>query len=371
MGETITHIYKKFYKEKIKMKKILSVALAVVMLFAVVALAGCTKDTPKDDTPAATLKFGMGVVANYGKTTNADGDKNGAGEVNTTAVAVLLDADGKIVAIDLDTAQIKPSWTSEGKVVAVEDLRTKYEKGDDYKMAAFGKKHDGSEGKPLEWNAQADEFMKAAVGKTLAEVKAFMADDGYAQGDLAAAGCTIHITDFVAGLEKAVANAADSAATADCKLNVALVAANSHSSKDATADADGVAQIDTTAVAAVVDAAGKVVVAKTDCTQGKVTFDAKGAATLAADAKIVTKLELGDDYNMAKFGKKHDGSEGQPLEWYAQADAFNKALVGKTAAEFAALAGADSYATGDLAAAGCTMAVGDMIKAATAAATVA
>lgn len=352
------------------MKKILSVALAVVMLFAVVALAGCTKDTPNGDTPAAALKFGLGVVANYGKTTNADGETNGAGEVNTTAVAVLLDGD-KIAAIDLDTAQIKPSWTSEGKVVAVEDLRTKYDKGTDYNMAKFGKKHDGSEGKPLEWNAQADEFMKAATGKTLAEVKALMADDGYAQGDLAAAGCTIHVTDFVAALEKAVANAVDSTATADCKLNVALVAANSHSSKDATADADGVAQIDTTVVAAVVDAAGKVVVAKTDCTQGKVSFDAKGAATLAEDAKIVTKLEQGDDYNMAKFGKKHDGSEGQPLEWYAQAAEFDKALVGKTASEFAALAGEDSYATGDLATAGCTMSVGDMVKAATAAATVA
>lgn len=73
-------------------------------------------------------------------------------------------------------------------------------------------------------------------------------------------------------------------------------------------------------------------------------------------------------YNMAKYGQKHDGSEGQPLEWYAQAAEFDKALVGKTAADFAALAGADGYATGDIATAGCTMAIGDMIKAAEAAA---
>ena len=340
------------------MKKILSVALAVVMLLAVVALAGCTKDKPNSEAPA-TLKFGLGVVANYGEA------KETTGEFNTTAVAVLLDADSKIVSIDLDTAQIKPSWTEDGKKVDVEDFRTKYDKGTDYNMAS-GKKHDDSEGKPLEWNAQADAFMAAAKGKTLAEVKALMADDGYAQGDLAAAGCTIHVTDFVAALEKAVANAADSAATAENKLSIALVTSASYSNKDANEENDGLNQVDTTIVAAVTDAEGKVVVAKTDCTQGKITFNAKGEATYDAKAEVKSKLEQGDDYNMAS-GKKHDSSEGKPIEWYAQAAEFDKALVGKTAADFAALAGTDGYATGDLATAGCTMSVGDMLKAAEAA----
>lgn len=337
------------------MKKILSVALVVVMLFAVVALAGCGKK-------AEPLKFGLGVTAKYGEASGT------AGEFNTTAVAVLLDAEGKIVKIDLDTAQIKPSWTEDGKKVDVEDFRTKYDKGTDYNMAAFGKKHDGSEGKPLEWNAQADKFMELAVGKTLDEVKAFMGEDKYAIGDLAAAGCTINVAEFVTALEKAVANAVESAATAENVLKVALVTSASYSNKDADAENDGLNQVDTTVVAAVTDAEGKVVVAKTDCTQGKITFNAKGEATYDAKAEVKTKLELGDDYNMAKFGTKHDGSEGQPKEWYAQAGEFDKALVGKTAADFAALAGADGYATGDIATAGCTMAIGDMIKAAEAAA---
>ena len=337
------------------MKKILSVALVVVMLFAVVALAGCGKK-------AEPLKFGLGVTAKYGEASGT------AGEFNTTAVAVLLDAEGKIVKIDLDTAQIKPSWTEDGKKVDVEDFRTKYDKGTDYNMAAFGKKHDGSEGKPLEWNAQADKFMELAVGKTLDEVKAYMGEDKYAIGDLAAAGCTINVAEFVTALEKAVANAVESAATAENVLKVALVTSASYSNKDADAENDGLNQVDTTVVAAVTDAEGKVVVAKTDCTQGKITFNAKGEATYDAKAEVKTKLELGDDYNMAKFGTKHDGSEGQPKEWYAQSAEFDKALVGKTAADFAALAGADGYATGDIATAGCTMAIGDMIKAAEAAA---
>ena len=342
------------------MKKILSVALAVVMLFAVVALAGC-------DKKAETLKFGLGVVANYGEAKNAEGETNGQGEFNTTAVAVLLDAEGKIVAIDLDTAQIKPSWTADGKKVDVTDFRTKYEKGTDYGMAAYGYDKNG-DNKVLEWNEQADAFMATAKGKTLAEVKAFVGEEDYATGDLATAGCTIKVGEFVAALEKAVANAVDSAATAENKLNVALVTSASYSNKDAAEDADGMNQVDTTVVAAVTDADGKVVVAKTDCTQGKISFNAKGEATYDATAAVQTKLELGENYGMAAYGTKHDGSEGKVLEWDAQAAEFDKALVGKTAADFAALAGADTYATGDLATAGCTMAIGDMIKAAEAAA---
>jgi hypothetical protein len=341
------------------MKKILSLALVLVMVLSVVALVGCSGEK---------LKFGLGVVANYGEAKDADGETNGAGEFNTTAVAVLLDDAGKIVAIDLDTAQIKTAWTADGKVVATEDLRTKYEKGSDYGMAAYGKKHDGSEGKPLVWNAQADAFMDTVKGKTIAEVKALMGEDTYAIGELATAGCTIHVADFVIALEKAVNSAAASNATANDKLSVALVSANSYSSKDATAEGDGLAQIDTTVAAVVTDAEGKVVVAKTDCTQGKMTFDATGKSTLAADTEVKSKLEQGDAYNMAAQGTKHDGSEGKPLEWYAQAAAFDSALVGKTAADFAGFAGEDGYATGDVANAGCTMNIGDMIKAATAAA---
>lgn len=347
------------------MKKILSIALAVVMLFAVVALAGCGKKE------AEALKFGLGVVANYGAAKNADGETNGEGEFNTTAVAVLLDKDGKIVAIDLDTAQIKPTWTSEGKVVAVEDFRTKYDKGTDYHMAEFGASQDkNGDGKVLEWNEQADAFMNTAKGKTLAEVKAYMTEDGYTTGDLATAGCTIHVTDFVAALEKAVNSAAESTATAENTLKVALVTSASHDNKDATEEADGLNQVDTTIVAAVTDADGKVVVSKTDCTQGKITFNAKGEATVDTKAEVKTKLEQGDAYGMAaalNYGMDLNG-DGKVLEWYAQAAEFDKALVGKTAAEIVALVAENGYGSADLQTAGCTMAVSDMVKAAEAAA---
>ena len=340
-------------KGEIDMKKFISIALVIVLAISVFAMAGCG---------SKPLKFGMGVVANLGEAKNADGDTNGSGNFDVTAVAVLLDAENKIVAIDLDSADIKSAWTSEGKVVATEDFATKYEKGADYGMAAYGKKHDGSDGAVKEWFEQADAFIATATGKTLDEVKAMMGEDTYATGDLATAGCTISVAGFVGALEKAVANAVESTATAENKLNIAMV--SSAANKDAAEDAEGSVDVTTTIVAAVVDAEGKVVVSKTDSVQGKNTFDAKGVANVDTKAEIKTKGEIGADYGMAAYGKKHDGSDGAVKEWFEQAAAFDATLVGKTASDFAALAGKDTYAVGDLATAGCTISVGDMIAAA-------
>lgn len=334
------------------MKRILCVVLTVLMICTAFVMTGCQ---------TKTLQFGMGVSATVGSVKDADGENDGSSEVITTAVAVLLDESGKIVSIDLDSAQVKTGWTAEGTGLETTEFRTKYELGTDYNMAAYGTKLDGSEGQPLEWFEQADAFMATVTGKTLDEVKALVGADGYATGDIATAGCTINIADFMAALEKAVANAAESNATEKDTLNIALV--SKASVKDASEEADGTAEVNTTVSAVVLNDKGEVVAAKTDAVQGKMTFDMAGAATGEAGA-VKSKAELGYDYNMAAYGTKHDGSEGAVLEWFEQAAAFDAALVGKTSADFASLAGADGYATGDLATAGCTMGVAEMIEAA-------
>ena len=334
------------------MKRILCVVLAVLMLCSACLLTGCE---------AKTVKLGMGVVAEYGSQTDADGDTNGSGEVNTTVVAVLVDDSGKIVSADLDMAQIKMGWTAEGTGVDAANLKTKYELGNEYNMAAYGQKHDGSEGQPKEWFEQADAFAKTVTGKTLEEAKAMMGADGYSTGDLATAGCTVNVAGFMAALEKAVNSAVACDATAKDVLNLGIVTETSV--KDAMDDADGSAEVNTYMTAVVKNDKGEVTAAKSDCAQAKMTFDATGVATLAA-SEIQTKGELGDNYNMAAYGKKHDGSEGQPKEWYEQAAAFDAALVGLTADKFAGLMDADGYGTGDLATAGCTIGVASMVEAA-------
>lgn len=345
------------------MKKIISLLLVV---FMVVSFAACgtkpTTDENNGDDVAATLKFGMGIVASYGDAKDADGDTNGECKAETTAVAVLLDDAGKFVDIAIDTTEAKAAWTSEGVASAAEEVKTKYELGTAYNMAAYGKKHDGTDGKVLEWFEQIDAFVATAKGKTLDEVKAFVGEDTYTTGDLAAAGCTISVGSIMAALEEAVKNAAASEATAEDTVKIAF--ATSVENTDATEEKEGSVQFEETIVAAVTDKDGKVVVAKTDCAQIKVTFDTKGVATVDTAAEIKTKLDLGTDYNMAAYGKKHDGSDGAVKEWFEQAAAFDAALVGKTASEFASLADADGYGTGDLATAGCTIGISDMIKAA-------
>ena len=345
------------------MKKIISLLLVV---FMVVSFAACgtkpTTDENNGDDVAATLKFGMGVVASYGDAKDADGDTNGECKAETTAVAVLLDDAGKFVDIAIDAVDAKAAWTSEGVASAAEEVKTKYELGTAYNMAAYGKKHDGTDGKVLEWFEQIDAFVATAKGKTLDEVKAFVGEDTYTTGDLAAAGCTISVGSIMAALEEAVKNAAASEATAEDTVKIAF--ATSVENTDATEEKEGSVEFEETIVAAVTDKDGKVVVAKTDCAQIKVTFDTKGVATVDTAAEIKTKLDLGTDYNMAAYGKKHDGSDGAVKEWFEQAAAFDAALVGKTASEFASLADADGYGTGDLATAGCTIGISDMIKAA-------
>lgn len=345
------------------MKKIISLLLVV---FMVVSFAACgtkpTTDENNGDDVAATLKFGMGIVASYGDAKDADGDTNGECKAETTAVAVLLDDAGKFVDIAIDTTEAKAAWTSEGVASATEEVKTKYELGTAYNMAAYGKKHDGTDGKVLEWFEQIDAFVATAKGKTLDEVKAFVGEDTYTTGDLAAAGCTISVGSIMAALEEAVKNAAASEATAEDTVKIAF--ATSVENTDATEEKEGSVEFEETIVAAVTDKDGKVVVAKTDCAQIKVTFDTKGVVTVDTAAEIKTKLDLGTDYNMAAYGKKHDGSDGAVKEWFEQAAAFDAALVGKTASEFASLADADGYGTGDLATAGCTIGISDMIKAA-------
>lgn len=323
------------------MKKILTLALAALMLLSALSLTACGKADP--------LKLGLGVYTYYAKASDADGDTNGEGEVVATAAAVLVDASGKIVKCVIDTADNSVHYTSDGKFVAAGEFKTKYEQGDAYGMKAYA-------GSAKEWYEQADAFAALTVGKTVDEVKALVADGGKGTDAVISAGCTIAVSDFVVAVEKAVANAADSSATKDDTLKVAIVSKQA-SSKDATEEAEGVNEVDITLAAVALDKNNKVTACKTDALQAKFTFDAKGAATLDIATEIKTKGEQGDAYGMKAYA-------GAAKEWYEQADAFGAACIGKTSAEIAALAAGDGYGVESLQTAGCTIGVTDLVEAA-------
>lgn len=322
------------------MKKTMAVTLCLVLAVSML-FVGCSAK------PAA-LKFGAGVYVSTPVTADATADKDGSGKIDVTVAAVSVDKDGKIVACALDTASNTVNFTADGKAVATAEFKTKYELGKDYNMVAYG-------GAVKEWYEQADAFETVVAGKTLAEVKALVADGNKGNDDVIAAGCTIMINEFVSAIEKAYNAAAESNVTANDTLKV--TAATEQTITDATDEKDGSNKVSTTVFAAAVGADGKVVAASSDCVEVSFTFTAKGVATLDTAKAVLSKKEQGADYGMVAYG-------GSAKEWFEQAAAFDAACVGKTAAEIAGLVAEDGKGVSDLQAAGCTIYVTGFVKAA-------
>ena len=94
----------------------------------------------------------------------------------------------------------------------------------------------------------------------------------------------------------------------------------------ATADAAGKADYDVTMVAVLVDDNGVIQDCIIDGIASSVAFDATGAITTDLTVAPQTKNELGENYNMVKYG-------GAIAEWDAQAAALASFAVGKTVEE--------------------------------------
>ena len=119
------------------------------------------------------------------------------------------------------------------------------------------------------------------------------------------------------------------------KLGMGIEVSTS-SSSNATESKAGNAQIDATVAAVVLDAEGVIVSCRIDAVQNKIAVSSTGAVTVPASFK--TKMELGTDYNMAKYGASMDNNgDGKVLEWDVQAKAFEQYVVGKTAAQIQGL----------------------------------
>lgn len=97
-----------------------------------------------------------------------------------------------------------------------------------------------------------------------------------------------------------------------------------------TSSKETAAQVDATVAAVLVDKDGKIVSCRLDAVQNKATLT-DGAYEVT---NLKTKMELGDDYNMAKYGQSMDwNNDGIVKEWYDQAKAFENYVVGKTGEE--------------------------------------
>ena len=172
------------------MKKTLSIVLMACMMLSM-AVVGIAAE--------AEYTLGMGVSLSTASS------KEGNAQVDATVAAVVLDAEGKIVACRIDVAQNKMAVDG-GVVDTAKTFQTKMELGSAYGME--GKVDNNGDGVMLEWDAQAKAFEEYVVGKTAAEVKAIQTQE--ANGHLIAvdeallkAGCSMQITDFITAVAKA------------------------------------------------------------------------------------------------------------------------------------------------------------------------
>ena len=308
------------------MKKI-TMFLAFVLMLGL--LAGCTGDVVvyindnnctvgNNDIPAqvGALKTGLAVVTSVSKSEDAQ-----LAEYDVTLVAVLVDDRGVIADCIIDGIAAKVNFDATGKITSnlSAEVKTKNELGDAYGMVSFGNAK-------YEWNVQAEALAKFAIGKTVEELKNGAIDEtgkAPAGTDLAATA-TIYLGGYVSAIEKAVANAKYLGACIGDRLKLATI--NSiGSSKDATAEKKGGAQLDSDVIALTVKN-DVITSCYIDSLQAKVEFDVTGKITTDLSAQVLTKNELGEAYGMVAYA-------GAKYEWNEQASRFAIYVTGKTLQE--------------------------------------
>ncbi len=324
------------------MKKVLAILLVVIL--AVAVMAGCT-NTPATSPSASTepspsesmdpstepsnaeasVKTGLAIINSIAKSKDATAEEDGMAEADSLIVALTVDADGVIQDCMIDMAQSKANFDASGMVVTPLDTEfmTKNELMEDY-----GMKGNSEIGK--EWYEQAEAFAQYVIGMTAEEVGGIAISEGYAADEDLLASVTVHITDFVAGVQKAAANAMDLGAMAGDMVALATTT-NIAKSKDVAEDADGLIQVYSTYCAVTLDADNTVTSCIFDASQSNVNFDATGMITTDLTVAPMTKNELMEDYGMGAVS-----SIG--MEWYEQAAAFAAYVTGMTIDDVGAIA---------------------------------
>lgn len=157
--------------------------------------------------------------------------------------------------------------------------------------------------------------------------------------------------------ETTAAGAAENtAATGGLKTGFAAIT-NIDKSKDATADAQGLAQADSSVVALTLDSSGKITNCIIDGVQTKINISNDGKVTTDLKTTVEPKSILGDKYGMktaSKIGK----------EWNEEAAALAKYVVGKTPDEVKSIAvTAEGVPTGADLSASVTIKIGGLVDA--------
>ena len=280
---------------------------------------------PAEEAPfEGALKTGLNITCSLSKSKNATAEEAGEVSYDVTLVAVLVDENGVIVDCKIDSIGTAVKIDTTGAIVELpESIQTKNELGSAYNMVLYG-------GAIAEWDQQAAALANYAIGKTVEELKTGAVNEsGYAADADLASSATIYLGGYVAAIEKAVASAEYKGAKQGDELRLATMPKVS-SSTPADAENAGNAQLDADTVALTLDG-DTITSCVIDSLQAKVGFDATGTITADLSAAVLTKNELGENYNMVAWG-------GAIAEWDVQTASFCQYVTGKTVSDVAGIA---------------------------------
>lgn len=283
---------------------ILAAVLALVMVLSACDRNVGTSDASNVSTPvAAMVKTGLATV-------NTLAVSDDAMTVKTVAAAVAVGDGGKITACRLDELETDAKL-HEGKISREKNVRSKYEQGYDYGLAA-------SKPAKKEWFEQVDALCDYVVGMTAAEVAEIRLDNGVASDETLRSKCTLVITPFLEAIGKACATAADRGAQAGDRLSLSL------SADDRSGGSDKVVQNDVQIAAVTLNSHSVV----TDC-----IVDVAGKTVEVVDGAF--SGETGDfrSGKDKKSGPDDTSDTVSDAEWATSARAFEEYVVGKTSTQ--------------------------------------
>ena len=323
------------------MKKI--IALILVLTLSLFAFASCGKKN-KNETPDDNQGTTETPDNNQGTTETPDNNDQGNTEtpdnndqptvptyylslvtdggfgtiskskVTNITLAIVFDAEGKIVAAQFDSVEASVKVT-DGEITTSNRFTTKVEKGDAYTGMSAGN-----------WDVQSAAFEAFLVGKTAAEVAALEFVTGGADAGLVA-GCTMKssMPVFQQLVAKAFAYEHKVAFTTTETITLGLAI-----DAKLTGDVEDGAKV-AADFAAVVVAGDKVVAAMLDSAEASFTFeyDAAEEAWETTVSYKGSKNDQGDAYDA--YSPMASG------RWYQQAQAFANTAVGYTVAELEGL----------------------------------
>ena len=321
------------------MKKYLALLFGLVLVMSL--FTACSSGGSK-------AKTGLAVISSADHSSKDAGEEDGLAQVDSTAVAVLVDSKGVITNCKIDVVQTKINFNLAGEITTdlAKEFDSKQVLGDAYDM-----KKASSIGK--EWFEQADALAEYVTGKTLEEVQGIAVDGGYLTDSDITSSVTMGVGEMIAAIEKAVNSAEDLGASTDDKLGLGIVGKIGTKSMNASADSNGMAQAYSHYAAVTLDKNGKVTSSIIDASQSDVIISAEGKISSDLTGPFNTKIELGDAYDMKKAS-----SIGK--EWFEQSKGFSDYIAGKTISEVTGIAVEGGYPTDSDLTSSVTISIADM-----------